>query len=169
VAYTVNFKGEGEVSPSIPGKTAISVANNSLDTNSTSLVLTGKGVSNWGEIQQENFIRLLDNFASKTAPLSPTIGQVWFDSVNNMLKVWDMTQQWIPIGSVVVSSTQPAGAMDGMLWYNSAETILYMKIPTTGNMSTVGPRYYGGVWTQVWPAPEHFASIVEYNTSCRSS
>jgi hypothetical protein len=162
VSYTVNFEGEGET-PAIPGKAPIVLPNNTLDTTSTSLVLTGKGVANWGEIQQENFLRLLDSCASNTAPANPTVGQKWFDSTTNTLRVYDMFLKWVPVGGVTISNAEPLNVPDGTLWYNSAENILYLKIPTTGNMANYSRRYFGGKWTQAWPHITNLAALIEYN------
>lgn len=62
----------------IIGKATIALADLSTDS-STSLILTGKGVPNYGQIQQQNFIRLLENFASVIAPTNPTVGQLWYN------------------------------------------------------------------------------------------
>ena len=61
----------------IIGKSSIQLSFKNLDT-STSLALTGTGFKNYGPYQQQNFLRLLENFASATPPLNPTIGQLWF-------------------------------------------------------------------------------------------
>ena len=81
--------GFTEPAPAIPGKADIVLQNQVIDGTTLDLTLTGKGSPNYGEIQQENYIRLMENFASKVAPVAPTIGQVWFDAVANKLKVYD--------------------------------------------------------------------------------
>lgn len=43
----------------------------------TSLRLYGRGATEWGESVDENFVRLLENFASATEPLFPVSGQLW--------------------------------------------------------------------------------------------
>lgn len=83
--YIIDWWSNG--SQSIPGKESITLVQKGVDSTSTSLVLTGKGVPNYGEIQQENFIRLLENFASNTPPINPTIGQLWFKADDNVLYV----------------------------------------------------------------------------------
>ena len=125
MSYTVDFQSGGvETNPSIPGKTSIELASSVINSTSTTLTLTGKGVPNYGEIQQENFIRLLENFASKTAPLNPTIGQVWFDSTASALKVYAMDQQWHSVGGTSASNTEPGTPQEGDLWYDLANSVL---------------------------------------------
>lgn len=70
----------------IIGKATIALADLQVD-NSTSLTLTGKGVPQYGQIQQQNFIRLLENFASVVQPTNPTIGQLWYNPTDAALYV----------------------------------------------------------------------------------
>jgi microcystin-dependent protein len=83
MTYNIDWKSAN--AESIPGKAPIILAERTVDTTSTSLALTGKGTANYGEMQQENFIRLLENFASNTAPPNPTVGQLWFHPVDKAL------------------------------------------------------------------------------------
>lgn len=47
---------------------------------STSMLLYGRDVPNYGERIAENFVHLLENFAGPTAPQAPIEGQLWFDT-----------------------------------------------------------------------------------------
>lgn len=76
--YNIDWQSGG--SEGIPGKTDITLPPKTADSTSTSVTLTGRGLSNWGEIQQENFIRLMENFASENEPNAPTVGQLWFNA-----------------------------------------------------------------------------------------
>ena len=82
-------------------KGAISLPEQTLNSSSTSLVLTGRGLENYGEIQQENFIRLLENFAKSSAPDNPTIGQLWYQmdttSARGQLKILSYVQDSTPV------------------------------------------------------------------------
>jgi len=51
---------------------------NSIDKTATSINLFGKGVESYLKEVNENFYKLLENFASKRAPLKPQIGQLWY-------------------------------------------------------------------------------------------
>lgn len=66
---------------------AIEVPAGSTVSTASSLRFTGKGAANYGKVQQENLMRLLENFASATSPEYPTVGQLWFDTSINTLKV----------------------------------------------------------------------------------
>ena len=78
MSYLIHWSSQGL--ESIPGKGNITLADKTFDTTTTSLTLTGKGLKNYGLFQQENFLRVLENFASATAPVHPTIGQIWYKS-----------------------------------------------------------------------------------------
>lgn len=47
---------------------------------STSLVLVGKGVVDYGAVIQNNVVYVTENFANATAPVYPMEGQEWFDN-----------------------------------------------------------------------------------------
>jgi hypothetical protein len=55
----------------------------------TSLKLVGRNYVGYGEIQNENFVYLLENFASENPPTTPIVGQTWFDTDVNRLNVWN--------------------------------------------------------------------------------
>ena len=46
----------------------------------TSLSFVGRNYVGYGEIQNENFLFLFENFANISAPTTPIKGQVWFDT-----------------------------------------------------------------------------------------
>lgn len=126
MTYKIDYQSGGtETLPSIPGKTSIDLAAGVINSTSTSLTFTGRGVPNYGEIQQENFLRLLENFASKSAPQYPTIGQIWFDTAIGGIKVYGMDRGWHRIsGGAQPSTTPPTGAAIGDLWFNTANGTL---------------------------------------------
>jgi hypothetical protein len=91
--YTVNFADSG--------KTPIIVNDGTVDT-STSVVLIGKNYNRFGEALNEDLLHLLENAANATPPSNPTEGQLWYDTENSQLMLFD-NGRWYPIGF-------PAGA-----------------------------------------------------------
>lgn len=95
------------------------------DLTTTSLELTGKGLIHWGQPIQENFIKLLENFASNgVAPRAPTVGQFWYNSAYsipgpggpayyNNNKVWQYLAAVDPNTGQLPLSLIPAFAPDG--------------------------------------------------------
>lgn len=49
-----------------------------IDSTSTSINLFGQGTESYLKEINENFYKLLENFASKKSPLKPQIGQIWY-------------------------------------------------------------------------------------------
>ena len=83
MAYTLNWSDDSLKPPFI-------LNNETVDKQTTSLDLTGKDLSVWGEYIQEDLLRLLENFASRgIPPRSPTIGQFWYDANSDKLYLWD--------------------------------------------------------------------------------
>lgn len=100
------------------------VADGQVDTLSTDLTLIGKNYSGFGEALNENFIKLLENFSSTQAPTYPLRGQVWFDTAENKLKVYNGSD-FIPVSSATISSTQPETLSIGDLWWDDVAAQLY--------------------------------------------
>lgn len=89
-----------------------------FDTGSTSLTLIGKNVTNFGEIFNENLIKLLENFSSSSAPEYPVKGQLWYDTSTGRLNVYDGVD-FRASGGPLISANQPTNLVPGDLWINS--------------------------------------------------
>lgn len=74
----------------LAGKASLIVAPWATNT-TTSLKFNGKAALNFGEYQQQNMLRVLENFAASVAPTNPTIGQHWYDAANSVVKVYTAT------------------------------------------------------------------------------
>lgn len=113
-------------------KTAIAVAPLTTDTTSTDLTFVGRGVANYGESQQTNFLRLLENFSSVNEPANPIIGQIWYDPSVEQLKVCinntAVPVVWSTIAemSIIASLAEPTNKKIGMVWYDF--TIQKLKV-----------------------------------------
>lgn len=78
--YTIDY--------SQSSKTAIVVNDGTIDT-STSIGLIGKNYTRFGETLNENMLHLLEHFANSSSPSNPAEGQIWYDTANSQLKVYD--------------------------------------------------------------------------------
>jgi hypothetical protein len=116
MSYTVNWSSTGQPG----GKPAIVVQEKTTDTSTTSLVLTGKGLSNYGMYQQQNFIRLLEHFASSIAPLHPTVGQMWYNTDTKLEYFWDGSKWDNQILRSFAGPTPPANPVVGQIWYDTS-------------------------------------------------
>ena len=108
-----------------------------IDGNSTNLVLVGRNYTGFGEFLNENFIKLLENFASTAAPSNPLEGQLWWDKTEARLKLWDGSQ-WKASGGPFVQSDRPQ-MVAGDLWIDNLNNQLYFYDGT--DLTLVGPQY----------------------------
>lgn len=90
---------------------------------------TSKGL--WKIIQAPNSAGLKFT-ASPTAPITPTLGDQWYDTVNRSLKGYasdGVGYFWEPLGvAPYVSNSEPTEKVAGTLWYNSLTNELYYWI-----------------------------------------
>ena len=129
MAYQIN-KTDGTI--------VATVADGQVDQLSTDLTLIGKNYSGFGEALNENFIKLLENFASTTRPTHPVRGQIWFDVAELKLKVYSGTG-FQPVSSATISNTQPSNLGVGDLWFNDVDRQLYFFDGT--NTILLAPAY----------------------------
>jgi len=59
------------------------------------LEYVGRNFSGWGEIFNQNYAELVQNFASSTAPTAASTGMLWFDTTVGLLKIYNGTWQTI--------------------------------------------------------------------------
>lgn len=105
-------------------KTILSIVEDGTIDRTTDLKLIGKNYSGYGEIQNENFLFLLENFSGADQPPRPISGQIWFDSDSSKLKFFDGSK-FRTTGGAEVSDIQPAGLTEGDFWWNNTAEQLY--------------------------------------------
>jgi hypothetical protein len=118
------------------GQFFVSVEDGTIDT-SSDLRFVGKNYAGYGEVQNENFLHLLENFANTNAPPKQVTGQIWFDSANKKLKFYDGTR-WKLAGGAEVSPTAPSGLTTGDFWWDNTAKQLYAYTGT--EFTLVGPE-----------------------------
>jgi len=120
------------------GTTLTTVSDGQIDDLSTDLTFIGKNYSGFGESLNENFLKLLENFASTARPTRPTRGQIWFDTSELKLKVYNGTA-FQPVSSATISAIQPTTLTPGDLWFDDTNKQLYFY----DGISTflLGPTY----------------------------
>jgi hypothetical protein len=129
MAYSIN-KTDGTL--------LATVADGQVDDISTDITLIGKNYSGFGESLNENFIKLLENFASTSRPEHPIRGQIWFDTSEAKLKVYTGTG-FVPVSSASISNSQPGQPGAGDLWFNNISKQLYFYDGT--GFILLGPAY----------------------------
>lgn len=127
MAYQVNkFNG-----------TLITTVEDGTIDSTTDLRFIGKNYAGYGEVQNENFLHLMENFANSTQPPKAVVGQIWYDTTNKKLRFYDGTQFKIANGATV-AETAPSGLSVGEFWWDRTAQQLYTYTGT--EFILVGPE-----------------------------
>jgi hypothetical protein len=122
------------------GSILTTLADGILDSTTTSIGLIGRNYTGFGETINENFIKVLENFANSSAPSAPLPGQIWWDTGESRLKVYDgTTKSWRTSGGPILSPTSPI-MVAGDTWIDTANRQLYFS-DGVGTPTLVGPSY----------------------------
>jgi len=124
------------------GTVITTVADGTVNTTSTSLALIGKNYAGYGIFLNENYVQLLENFSDSTPPTAPLTGQLWYDNVNDILKVYNGdTNVWKPISSSIAQGTAPSGSISvtGDIWWDT--TNAQLKVWSGSAWIVIGPAY----------------------------
>lgn len=146
MSYTINFTDSLNKEPI--------VVNDSVTNNDTSLSFPGRNQKGYGVSIAENFLHLLENFASNSAPVTPVEGQLWYDTGSaenpDELKVYDGTQ-WKSASGIKKGTEPPevANCVIGDLWVDTDNSQLYIF---TGTWILVGPTFSSSLRTGVLPS-----------------
>ena len=124
MSYTVN-NTRGSV---------VSTVNNGTTASVGGITLIGKNFTGYGELIAEDFVKILENNANTQGnePTNPLEGQLFWDTTNQSLKVYNSSTQWHPI-TVHVGTTYPHTATIGSLWFNTTTGQLNVNSNGTGS------------------------------------
>ena len=98
-----------------------------IDTSATSLNMIGQNSPNYGTALNTNFVRLLENFSFGSPPSPALAGQLWWDSTNNILRVYTGYNWKISTGATVAPLASPPtdrSPLGGDLWYVQDQDLL---------------------------------------------
>jgi len=109
------------------GTIVATVQDASLDL-TTDLIFVGRNYAGYGEVQNENFLKLLENFSNPTPPTKSIEGQIWYNSSSKQLSVYTGVE-WSGIANLDIASLTPTNfktPSTGNLWYNFKEQQLHV-------------------------------------------
>ena len=69
------------------GKQIAVIQDGTINSTVADLTFVGKNYSGYGQVINENFLQLLENFANPIGPAKPVIGELWWDTSNKKLNV----------------------------------------------------------------------------------
>lgn len=112
----------------------------------TGLTLIGRNFTSYGEIQNENFVRLLENFASTLPPgqsvgFTPLPGQLWWDTANNRLRVYNGAD-FVNVSEQAVGTSAPTSPKTGDQWWDT--TNKQLKIYDGSTWTLIAPPFTAG-------------------------
>jgi hypothetical protein len=138
MAYTINYTD-------VANKGTITVEDSTIN-RETTLGFPGRNSTAYGATIAENFLHLLESFASNNPPSSPVEGQLWYDNTltEEKLMVYNDTN-WVPASGISKSINTPAIAQLGDLWVDTDNQQLYLF--TGGGWVLVGPSFSDGLAT----------------------
>jgi hypothetical protein len=102
------------------GTVLLTLPDSIIDTSSLPLALVGRGAVNYGTDFAQNFVHLLENFASIHAPVTPLAGTIWYDRGTDRMRyfngaLWEpITPDYTPnnVGNTLVMR-DPTGSFAG--------------------------------------------------------
>lgn len=123
-----------------------------VNVDDTSLTLVGAGYPNYGLPTAQNFLKLLENFASPSQPNNAIKGQLWYDTSNASRPVLRINNgtgtagRWPLASGIYQQTTDPtvrySGIGDGDIWVDTSNNQL--KIRFSNSWTIVGPSVING-------------------------
>lgn len=104
----------------------------------TDLTFVGKNYAGYGEIINEDLVKLLENFANSTQPPKAITGQLWYDTASKKLKVYNGTR-FNSFPYVEISSVKPTNLNQGDFWFNPTEGDGKLYVITSSGATLIGP------------------------------
>jgi hypothetical protein len=166
MAYTIN-RWDG---------TAIAVIEDGTVNQSLDVKLIGKNYAGYGEIQNENTLHMLENFAGATYPANAIRGQLWYNTTEKKLKlhtgdVAGGVKIWKSIGGADYATNEPSVPNNGDFWFDTNKDQL--KVRNGDSWLAIGPQSAGDGVTQLVSkqvrgfsvgssTPENFSIIIAY-------
>lgn len=143
--YTLTFSDPNKTQTIVVPGTPNGSGKNNYD---TSLDLVGPGYTGYGQSIAQNFVKILENFASPNPPRHAVEGQLWYDTSNPNRKVLRVNNgeissaRWPAANGIYQQSEDPSkqylqNVKEGDIWVDTASNQL--KIRSGEEWTVVGP------------------------------
>jgi len=150
MAYTINLTN---------GTILTTVADGTVNSSASStLTLIGKNYSGYGTFLNDNFVHVLENSASASAPTTPLTGQLWWDTSGNLKVYTGSTFQ--TLGTMTSSGIQPNTAVTGSSWWDTNNKQLNVYDSAAG-WTLIGPAFTANTGQ----SGQQVVTIVDSNSS----
>jgi hypothetical protein len=146
------------------------VTDGAIDNSTLSISLIGTNAENYADDIARNDVHLLENFASTSAPTAGTVltGQLWYDKTDNVLRVYNGTQNgWVNLQPLVLG-TAPVGTgartnKKGELYFDTSNNKFYIF-----DGATWKPTGYGGEVTSELSSNADVNNPTKFGSKVRS-
>ena len=123
-----------------------------IDPNQCPILFVGHGMPDYGEAQNTNFLRLLENYCYTNEPEKPVKGQFWFreiikedDSTTYEMRICknpdgeELDERWDKLPRYITSEAgeEPSNPQDSDIWYDF--TTHSLKVRDNGKWVVIGP------------------------------
>lgn len=170
--YVLRWKNPALVVNGVPDankEMPINVPPASVVADRAPIKFTGKGAGNFGQIQQENLMRIMENFADTedNPPEHPTVGMEWYDTTNSQLKICIQTNptKWRVVAGLLVTNVgqeAPNGQL-GDIWFERTGPLTgFLYVFTGTGRYPLSTNKLGG-WNQIWPEVDIAGGREEYD------
>lgn len=95
-----------------------------INNTQTSIGFIGRRKTGYGETQDQSLLWMLEHFANSSAPNNPIVGQLWYDTAQSELKVYQLNGTWRKVSAPQASSSAPINPSDGQLWWDTINKVL---------------------------------------------
>jgi hypothetical protein len=120
------------------GTPLATISDGQTNSTATSLTLVGKNFAGYGTFLNENFVKLLEHFASSNEPANPKAGQVWYQTSTKVLQVYN-GNAWKSISGAQSVADEPTYRIAGDLWFDSVNQQL--KVWSGAGWVVIGPSF----------------------------
>lgn len=104
--------------------TVVTVVEDGTVDNTLDIKLIGRNYAGYGEVQNENMVHLLENFAGTSEPPRKVSGQIWYDSGSKKLKFYDGDKFRTTVGAET-GANPPSGLTTGDFWFDTSSNQLF--------------------------------------------